>query len=88
MIQKWPTKSKDVKAAQQIMEEYAQQHKLDSLGLFELVVDPDEKKMDFRLSPWVSKVALYFQGEYGDKQGDRITRQVISYCITKNETIH
>lgn len=77
-----------MKIAQQIMEEYAQQNNLDSLGLFELVVDQEEKKMDFRLSPWVSKIATYFQSEYGEEQGDFITRQVISNCITKDETIH
>lgn len=88
MINKWPTKIEDIEVAQQIMEDYAKKNDLNSLGLFELVVDKKEKKMDFQLSPWVKKVASYFYKTYGEKKGDYITRQIISSCITKEETVH
>ncbi len=74
--------------AQRIMEEYAKEQNTDSLGLFELVVNQEEKRMDFRLSSWVVILAEHFKSLYGASQGDFITRQVISRCITKNETLH
>lgn len=88
MIDKWPTKFEDMDTAQQIMEEYAKMHNLEALGLFELVLNKNEKKMDFQLAPWVKKVARHFYKTYGEKKGDYITRQIISSCITKDETIH
>lgn len=74
--------------AQRIMEEYANEQETDSLGLFELVVNQEEKRMDFRLSSWVVILAEHFKSLYGSTRGDFITRQVISYCITKDETLH
>ncbi|MCC5791547.1 MAG: hypothetical protein JJT82_02930 [Legionellaceae bacterium] len=88
MNKNWPTKEKDLITAQRIMEDYASRHKLEALGLFEVVVDEIEKKMDFRLSPWVAVLAEHFQSQYGEAQGDYITRQVISRCMIKNQTIH
>ncbi|KTD13390.1 hypothetical protein SAMN02746073_1746 [Legionella jamestowniensis DSM 19215] len=74
--------------AQRIMEEYAKEQNTDSLGLFELVVNEEEKRMDFRLSSWVLLLAEHFKSLYGASQGDFVTRQVISRCITKDETLH
>jgi hypothetical protein len=88
MTNRWPTKNKDIETAQQIMEDYATRNNLDSLGLFELVVDQEEKKMDFRLSPWVGLIASHFSKEYGEEKGDRVTRSIISNCITKEHTVH
>lgn len=88
MDKNWPTKDKDMSAAQRIMEEYAREQNTDSLGLFELVVNTEEKRMDFRLSSWVVLLAEHFKSLYGASQGDFITRQVISRYITKDETLH
>ncbi|KTC86297.1 hypothetical protein [Legionella brunensis] len=88
MNKDWPTRDKDMSTAQRIMEEYAKEQNTDSLGLFELVVNQEEKRMDFRLSSWVVILAEHFKSLYGASQGDFITRQVISRCITKNETLH
>ncbi|WP_019216389.1 hypothetical protein [Legionella tunisiensis] len=88
MNKNWPTREKDIHAAQRIMEEYANEQNSDSLGLFELVVNQEEKRMDFRLSSWVLTLAEHFKSLYGASQGDFVTRQVISYCITKGETLH
>lgn len=74
--------------AQRIMEEYATEQETDSLGLFELVVNQEEKRMDYRLSSWVVMLADHFKALYGATRGDFITRQVISYCITKGEILH
>ncbi|KTD35722.1 hypothetical protein Lnau_0706 [Legionella nautarum] len=88
MNKSWPTKEKDMSTAQRIMEEYATEQETDSLGLFELVVNQEEKRMDFRLSSWVVMLAEHFKSLYGPTKGDFITRQVISYCIIKEETLH
>ena len=74
--------------AQLIMEEYAQNENTESLGLFELVVDQQEKKMNFRLANWVIALAQHFNSLYGSTQGDFVTRQVIRQCITQGETLH
>ena len=88
MNKNWPTKDRDMNTAQRIMEEYANENNSDSLGLFEIVVNQEEKRMDFRLSSWVLALAEHFKSLYGASQGDFVTRQVISSCITKGETLH
>jgi hypothetical protein len=70
------------------MEEYANERESESLGLFEIVVDQVEKRMNFRLSGWVVILARHFSSTYGANQGDFITRQVISRCITQDATVH
>ena len=88
MNQNWPTRDKDLQTARVIMEEYANKRESDSLGLFEIVVDQIEKKMNFRLSGWVVILAKHFSSMYGISQGDFVTRQVISRCITQGQTLH
>jgi hypothetical protein len=86
--QNWPTKEKDMYIAQMIMEDYARQQNTEVLGLFELVVKPQEKKMDYRLANWVVEISERFRKLYGELQGEFVTRQIISGCITKGETVH
>lgn len=88
MNNSWPTKNRDMHTAQRIMEEYASEQNSNSLGLFEVVVNQEEKRMDFRLSSWVLVLAEHFKSLYGANRGDFVTRQVISYCLTKGETLH
>lgn len=88
MSKKWTTREQDLQTAQSIMEEYAQARNSDTLGLFEIVVNPLEKRMDYCLSGWVLLLAKHFTSVYGSHQGDFITRQVITRCITQNQTLH
>lgn len=88
MSQGWSTKDKDLKAAQLIMEEYATKQESHNLGLFEIVVNPIEKSMNYRLSGWVTKLAKHFAAQYGADEGDVVTRHVLSQCITNGETLH
>lgn len=88
MNKNWPTKDKDMQVAQQIMEQYAYEQKSESLGLFEVVVNHEEKRMDFQLSSWVQLIAQHFKSIYGASQGNFVTRQIISHCITKGHTLH
>lgn len=88
MSQNWPTRDQDLQTARVIMEEYANERESDSLGLFEIVVDQIEKRMNFRLSGWVVILAKHFASTYGASQGDFVTRRVISRCITQGETLH
>jgi hypothetical protein len=88
MNQNWPTRDRDLQAARVIMEEYASERDSDSLGLFEVVVDLAEKRMNFCLSGWVVILARHFNSMYGACQGDFVTRQVITSCITQGETLH
>ncbi|KTD61362.1 hypothetical protein [Legionella spiritensis] len=88
MDKNWPTREKDIHVAQLIMEQYASEKNSDSLGLFELVVNQEEKRMNFRLSSWVLMIAEHFKSVYGATQGDFVTRQVITHCLTQGQTIH
>lgn len=88
MNQDWPTRDEDLHTARCIMEQYADKRQTESLGLFEIVVNQAQKRMDFRLSGWVLALARHFVSEYGSSQGDHVTRQVISTCITQGNTIH
>ncbi len=88
MNQSWPTREKDLQTARVIMEEYANEQETHSLGLFEVVVDQIEKRMNLRLSGWVLIIAKHFLATYGDAQGDYITRQIISRCIIQDATMH
>jgi hypothetical protein len=88
MNKQWPTKDKDIRIAQVIMEKFAVQQNTDALGLFELVLNSQEKRMNFRLSNWVLALAEQFNTMYGADQGDFITRQVISRCIIQGQTLH
>ena len=81
MKKNWPTKEKDMHLAQLIMEEFASKEQSEALGLFELVVNQNEKRMNFRLSNWVLALAERFNSMYGPHQGDYVTRQVISRCM-------
>ena len=88
MSNNWPTKLQDLHLAQVIMEEFASQHPSGSLGLFELVVNESEKRMNFRLSNWVLAIAERFNDMYGPSQGEYVTRQVVSRCLTQGQTLH
>lgn len=88
MSQRWPTKDKDLQTARVIIEEYAYHRENESLGMFEIVVDQIEKRMNFRLSGWVLLLAKHFISTYGAHQGDYITRQVVSRCIVQDATLH
>ena len=88
MRKNWPTQEKDMQLAQGIIEKYAKAQECDGLGLFELVVNQKEKRMGFQISSWVVILAQQFKSLYGAEQGDLITRQVISRCLTQGETFH
>lgn len=88
MSQNWPTRDKDIQTARVIMEEYASERDSDALGLLEIVVDTAEKRMDFCLSGWVVLLAKHFNAIYGVSQGDFVTRQVITHCLTQGHTLH
>ena len=88
MSKNWPTKEKDIHLAQTIMEEFSQKQQSDTLSFLELVVNQKDKRMTFRLSNWVFAVSAEFTNLYGASQGDFVTRQVLSKCITKGHVIH
>ncbi len=88
MSQNWPTRDRDLQTARVIMEEYANERDNAALGLFEIVVDQVNKRMDFCLSGWVVILAKHFNSLYGVAQGDFVTRQVITCCLTQGQTLH
>lgn len=88
MKEKWLTRERDMFVAEQIMEEYARHQNNGSLGIFELFVNQEEKRMNFRLSTWVLTLAEHFKSVYGASQGDFVIRKVISRCLTNGQTLH
>lgn len=87
MSRKWPTKEQDLRIAHLIMDKFSDEGN-DELGLFEIVVDPQRKRMNLRLAHWVLVMTEQFKSMYGARHGDFVTRQVLSDCITHGETIH
>lgn len=88
MARQWPTKTKDLQMARDIIEQYAKARNTQELGLFELVFNEKEKKMNFQISSWIQMLADVFAQEYGDLDGDRITRHVITQCLVGDQLIH
>ncbi len=88
MKKKWATQTKDMLIAQLIMEEYAQKKQLDELGLFELVVNTQEKRMNFRLANWVIALVERFNAMYGADQGHFVARQILSSCMIEGKILH
>lgn len=88
MSENWPNREEDLSAAEQIIEEYANQNDTDALGLFELFLNTQEKRLNFRLSKWVLALTDHFQSLYGATQGEYVTRKVITCCLTNGQTRH
>ena len=88
MNRNWPTKYKDMHIAQSIIEKYAVENDHDALGLFELVLNEREKRINFQLSNWVILLAKQFHQLYGAEHGDKVTRWVISHCLIGTQTVH
>ena len=88
MTKVWSTKEHDMQLAQSIMEQYAEDQDSHALGLFELVVNLQEKRMNFRLSAWVLALADKFHSMYGPDKGDFVIRQIVSRCLVQGHTLH
>lgn len=86
MSQNWPTKEKDMRVAAFFMENYAQDKNY--LSVFELCLNQEEKRFDFRPSNWVLALAYHFVQIYGQEQGSLVTRNVIGDCLRNGETLH
>lgn len=85
-MQDWPTKAKDIKLAQKMIERYAQKQAM--LGFFELLLTPGRKSFDMQLSPWIIALTLQFQDIYGTDQGQQVARKIFSLCIRQGHTLH
>ena len=87
MHDSWPTQLKDLMIAQQILQIFSEQGQ-SNLSLFELVVDYQEKKMNYQLAPWVHALADRYAAMYGEERGEIITRKVISRCMRDTDVVH
>jgi len=88
MSQTWPTKYKDIRIAEEIIEDYANIHNTQILNIFDLVFDPINKRIEFQLSEWITHLFWQFTAMYGMEQGDFIARKIISKVIIQGETLH
>lgn len=86
--QTWPTKYKDIRIAQEVIDNYAHNHNTQTLNIFDLVFDPIKKRMDVQLSEWITHLIILFTAMYGMEQGDFIARKIISKVIMQGETLH
>lgn len=88
MSQNWPTKDHDLRIAAKVIEEYAEHASSPTLGLFELVLNAEKKRMAFRVANWVMTLAHHFSNQYGTEQGTFVLRKVISNCFVSGQTLH
>ena len=88
MNENWPTKEKDLKVADKILEHHALTSDFKEFGIVELSLEERRDVPDFKISAWVLKLAAHFYSEYGKEEGDRITKMVITQYLTKGHTVH
>lgn len=88
MSENWPTKAVDLAIAFELIEAYADKNNLQSLSLFELIVNLKKKRINFRIADWVMILASWYRKIYGDEQGNFVICKVISNCIVNGETVH
>lgn len=87
MAEVWTTRLQDLITAEQVISQFVNSEEA-KLNIFELVVDVQEKQMNFVLSPWVLALADKYASIYGDDKGELITRRVISFFIRESQTLH
>lgn len=87
-MKNWSTQSKDMGIAKLVIDQYVEATGVEAVGLFEVVMNPIEKRMDYQLAAWVLVLMQQFAQLYGTEKGDFVTRQVISRCLIGNETVH
>ncbi len=87
MSVKWPTKENDLRYAETVIQKHTELNEGRPLSLFEVFLEED-RPIDLRVSDWLLELSEHYQEEYGDDQGEFITCQVISTCITRGQTIH
>lgn len=85
--QQWPTKETDLKAASAIIAKYLDLHETNSLGLFE-VTPNGANEPGVRLAEWVIEMVDYFKEQYGEEQGEWVSRLVVSKYLTMGHRIH
>lgn len=88
MIEQWPTRFQDLMTAEQVLSYFVDNEVAVKLNIFELVVDMQQKKMNFVLSPWVMALAAQYASIYGEEQGEVITRKVISFYMRESQVLH
>ena len=87
-MKSWSTQSKDMGLARLVIDQYVEATGAEAVGLFEIVMNPSEKRMDYQLASWVVVLAQQFSTLYGAEKGDFVTREVISRCLIGNELVH
>ena len=87
-MKSWSTQAKDMGLAKLIIDQYVEATGAEAVGLFEIVMNPSEKRMNYQLAAWVIVLAQQFSTLYGAEKGDFVTREVISRCLSGNEQVH
>lgn len=82
----WPTKKKDLKVAEMFAQSY--QKGSAHIGIFEVLTDIEQKKLEWGLSPWVKAMTQYFQNLYGIEQGEQVVRKILTLYFVQGHTIH
>lgn len=86
MTTDWPTQHDDLYIAEQIIQDYAEEHNNEPIGLLEVHISDDDIKVG--IPAWVKQLNEHFHREYGYDRGDFITKLVISNFMTRGQTIH
>ncbi len=87
MTDKWLTKENDLHYAESIIQKYMELNEGRPLSLFEVIIE-EARPIDLRISEWLQELSEHYEAKYGADQGEFITCQVVSSCITHGQTIH
>jgi len=88
MLCDWPTEANDWQTAQNILEKYLELNGGEPLGIIDVVVTPDEERVDYEVSTWIKELTAIYCQQYGREQGEVVTKRVVSRCLTLGHTIH
>lgn len=83
----WETKEDDIALAKSILREHFEEAEDFEVKLEEITWMPDS---DLRVerAEWLIELEDVFCKKYGDAQGDKVTRQVVTALITNGENVH
>lgn len=88
MFNDWPTKDSDLALAEKILLKHVDMNEGEPISVIDCYIDKYKERMDMQLSDWIVELTEIFTQKYGDRQGEKVTRYIVTHCLTEGQTIH
>lgn len=80
----WPTKERDIAAAEAIISAFSDERQL--LGIFEL--RHNQQSVQIQLADWLLALITHFREIYGHKKGDLVIKKLVTEFLVAGNTRH